>query len=158
MAKYQVRLNVIPNGCKGEGNFWWFKDEEIPQPSKDSNYGINPRHWSTTALEIITYQVLPNLTGKEWDVSYNSEDPDCVMVRYESKDEDVAILELCDAEGFISLRWSEEDRIHPGPALTVFANGKTVSCNNAREAAASVCQAIFDNCGPNRRMNLPAKR
>jgi len=146
MAKYQVRLNIIKKGEIGEGNFWWMDEEELKdaQVFTDTKYGINPRHWSTLALEIFPCSILPKMTNKKWEVIYHSENDDCVMAKYESEDGDVSLLELCDENGFISLRWDEEDRLPKnGPSLTVFCNGKSIPCSNAREAAATVCSEIF---------------
>ena len=152
MAKYQVRINYIAAGCVGEGEFWWFDDESLPQVPESTPYFINPSHWSTMAFELVPCFVLPKLTGKEgWHVSYHSDDPNLVMARYNNDNGDIAIIELCDEKGFISLRWAEEDRIPSKPALTVFTpNGKEIPCDTAKEAAETVCREIFFNCGPNR--------
>jgi len=157
MAKYQIRVNIITEETVGEGDFYWFADETIPQPSQDSNYGVNPRHWSTTVYEIIPSRILPNLTGeKDWKLESHKEDG-IVYARFVSSGNTVAIVELCDENGFILGNWKEEDRIPPGPALTVIGNGMEVPCNTAHEAAYSVAQMIINNCGP-RYVNLPAKR
>ena len=157
MAKYQVRLNVIKRDEKGEGNFWWFDDQTLPQVEGATPYYINPSHWSTTSLELVPCLVLPNLTNKKWDVSYNSDDPDCVMVRYESEDGDVAILELCDENGFVCLRWADEDRLPKGPAFTVFpGNGKQIACDSPHEVACSIVDAIMD--AHNRRGYICARK
>ena len=158
MAKYQVRINFIPNGCEGEGDFWWFDDQTLPQVEGATPYYINPKHWSTTAFELVPYLVLPKITNKDkWDVSYHSDSDDMVMARYTNKDGDIAIIELCDKNGFISCRWEEEDRLPKGPAFTVFpGNGKQIACDTPHEAALSIVNAIMDH--HNRRGYICARK
>lgn len=158
MAKYQIRINIIKKDEVGEGEFFWYDDQTLPQPCPDdSHFGINYRHWSTVAFEIIPCQILPQLSNKkEWKVTYGF-DSELVMARYESSDGDVAICELCDKDGFVSCHWAKEDIPAKGSRFTVFpGNGKEVPCETAQEVAHSIVDAIMD--AHNRRGYIRARK
>ena len=154
--KYEVRINYIENGEQGEGKFWWLTEEDIFSYQNETKYGLNPKHWSTTCFETIPCRILPELTGKkEWKLgTHRSNDKYAVFAYFTSNDNDTVIVELQDENGCCG--WDEP--LPEGPSLTVFGNGKEVPCNTAEDAAYTVASMIFSNCGPNRRMNLPAKR
>jgi len=161
--KYEIRINYIPQGTVGEGQFWWITEEQLLDYQKEafgeSHYGINNKHWSTVCFEEIPYLVLPKLTGKNnWVLGEHKDNNSTLVFAYfGNADGDTVIVELQDQDGCCG--WDKEDIFPDGPALTVFTpDGKITPCSNAREAAETVCREIFFNCGPNRNNAICVKR
>jgi hypothetical protein len=140
---YTFRLNYIPKGCEGEGEFWWYETTEELQAASGmpNSYGLDARGWSTTALEEVPCAILPKLTGKSWHPTHQAA-PLCV---YESAEGDIAYWELV-GDGYC--QWKNEwDEIYSKPmTFTVFGCGEPeYTTNNIACAMQHVVNTMLHN-------------
>ena len=136
---YCFRLNVIPVGCEGEGDFWWFETTEELQSASGSykSYGLGPQGWSTTALEEVPCALLPKLTGKQWKVSHHRMCPDAI---YESEDGDIAYWECVEGR----VEWmKEKEALRSQPKFHMFSStGTEMHTDNIGSIVLAITQSI----------------
>jgi hypothetical protein len=139
--KYCFRLNYIPKGCEGVGDFWWYEttDELQKASGAHNSYGLEPRSWATTALEEVPCMLLPKLTGKSWHPTHQAA-PLCI---YESNDGDIAYWELVEGD----IEWRDEyEAIHSKPiTFTVFGCGPEYSTTNMSCAVQHIVNTLVHN-------------
>ena len=109
-----IRINIIPKGTLGEGDFFWLDDTEQVKLWK---YSIDKKTWATIAFECIPCDFLPSKYPGKWIPKIEMR-PNCY---YETEDGSaIAYMELLDEQGAPTVRWEKDKNTD----ITILAFGR----------------------------------